>query len=76
MKASGARAKTQRSGVLSSCAATRTARAVLHALAGTTTDGVVVTRVRFTGHLRAPDTALEPARERVVLTAQLMLRPA
>lgn len=54
----------------------RTARAVLKALEGTIADTVVVSRVRFTGHLRAPDATLEPARERVILTAELMLHPA
>jgi len=54
----------------------RTARAVLKAVEGTVTDGVAVSRVRFSTHLRAPDTALEPAQERVVVTAHLMMRPA
>ncbi len=54
----------------------RTARAVLKALERTTTDGAVITRVRFSTHLRAPDTAMEPATERVVLTAELKMHPA
>lgn len=53
----------------------RTARAVLKDLEGTTADGVVVTRVAFTTHLRAPDADMEPARERVILTCLLMMHP-
>lgn len=51
----------------------RTVRAVLKAVEGTVADGVAVSRVRFSTHLRAPDAALEPARERVVLTAHVMM---
>lgn len=53
----------------------RTARAVLKALEGTTADDVVVSRVMFTTHLRAPDTALEPARERYILIAFVLMHP-
>lgn len=53
----------------------RTARAVLKATEGSTVDGVVVTRVKFSTHMRAPDTAMEPARERVILVAELMMHP-
>ncbi len=54
----------------------RTARAVLTATQASTADGVVISRVRFTGHLHAPDTVLEPARERYILTTSIQLRPA
>lgn len=55
----------------------RTARAVLKALEGTVTDDdVVVSRVAFSTHLRAPDTAMEPARERIILVAEILLHPA
>lgn len=54
----------------------RTARAVLKALQGTTAGDVAVARVGFTTHLRAPDADMEPARERYVLTAELMMHPA
>lgn len=54
----------------------RTARAVLKALEGTTADDVVIAGVRFTTHLRAPDTDMEPARERYILTAQILMHPA
>lgn len=54
----------------------RTARAVLKAIEGTAADGVTVSRVRFATHLRAPDTMLEPARERVILVAEILLHPA
>lgn len=48
----------------------RTVRSVLKAMPGVR-DGVVVSRVAFTGHIRIPDTALEPARERFIVTAQI-----
>lgn len=51
----------------------RTVRAVLKDREGQAGDGVVVTRVQFTGHARLPDGTLEPARERVVLTAEVMM---
>lgn len=53
----------------------RTVRAVLRGLEGTVSDGATIARVRFSGDVRAPDTALEPARERRVLTAEIMLHP-
>lgn len=49
------------------------ARAVLKGKQGSASDGVVVTRVGFPGHARLPDTAYEPARERYVLTTEIML---
>lgn len=49
------------------------ARAVLKGVEGSQRDGVVVTRVAFPGHARLPDTAYEPARERYVLTVDVML---
>ncbi len=48
-------------------------RAVLKAQQGQQRDGVVVTSVRFVGHARLPDEAMEPARERVVLTVAVMM---
>jgi hypothetical protein len=53
-----------------------TSRAVLRAMQGSTSDGVVVTRVRFNGHARIPDTDMEPARERYILTAEIMVHRA
>ncbi len=49
-----------------------TSRAVLKLRQGTAADGVVVTRVRFVGDTRLPDTSMEPARERYALTAEVM----
>lgn len=54
----------------------RTARAVLKALEGTTADDAVIARVAFSTHLRAPDTTTEPAMERVILVADLLMRSA
>jgi hypothetical protein len=51
----------------------RRVRAVLKGMEGVQADGVVVTRVVFSGDARLPDNALEPARERYVLTAEVML---
>lgn len=51
----------------------RTIRAVLHDLADQSIDGVVVTEVTFTSDARIPDEAFEPARERVVLDADLRM---
>lgn len=48
----------------------RTVRAALKDMTGSH-DGAVITRVAFTGHIRIPDTALEPARERLIITAQI-----
>lgn len=50
----------------------RTARAVLKDREGLQDDGVVVTRVRFPGVARLPDTAFEPAMERYVITMDLL----
>lgn len=46
----------------------RTVRSALKGMPGSH-DGAVVSRVAFTGHIRIPDTAIEPARERFILTA-------
>jgi hypothetical protein len=51
----------------------RTIRAVLHDLTEQDIDGVVVTHVAFTSDARIPDEAFEPARERVVLDAELRM---
>lgn len=51
----------------------RTIRAVLHDLTEQDIDGVVVAHVAFTGDARIPDEAFEPARERVVLDADLRI---
>lgn len=51
----------------------RRARAVLKDTCGQVLDGVVVSQVRFTGHLRLPDTTMEPARQRVIVTAEVTL---
>lgn len=48
-------------------------RAVLRSKEGTVADGVVVSRVAVPGHARLPDTAYEPARERYVLTTDILL---
>lgn len=48
-------------------------RVALKAAQGTTLDDVVISSVRFTGMPRIPDTDLEPARERYVLTASIHL---
>lgn len=48
----------------------RTVRAALKAMPGKH-DGAIITRVAFTGHIRIPDTALEPARERFIVTAEI-----
>ena len=51
----------------------RTIRAVLHDLTEQDIAGVVVTQVAFTGDARIPDEAFEPARERVVLDAEVRM---
>lgn len=48
------------------------ARAVLKALQGTVIEQVAIGRVRFTGDLPAPDNTMEPARERYVLTVEIV----
>lgn len=57
--------------------ATRLARAVRYALNELpgVRDDAVVCAARTVGMLRAPDTDLEPARERVVLTAEIHAHP-
>lgn len=52
----------------------RTVRAALVAMPGQR-DDAVVTAVRMIGHSRRPDTDMEPARERVILTAQVWMHP-
>lgn len=44
-------------------------RAVLKAIEGTITGGIVITEVTFPGDSRIPDTTMEPARERYILLA-------
>jgi hypothetical protein len=51
----------------------RTIRAVLHDLTEQDIDGVVITSVGFTSDARIPDEAFEPARERVVLDADVRM---
>jgi hypothetical protein len=51
----------------------RTIRAVLHDLTEQDIDGVVVAHVAFTSDARIPDEAFEPARERVVLDAEIRM---
>ena len=51
----------------------RTIRAVLHSLTEQDIEGVVVTHVAFTSDARIPDEAFEPARERVVLDAEVRM---
>jgi hypothetical protein len=53
----------------------RTVREALRVMPGTHEDAVV-TSVRFAGMIRVPDTDLEPARERVILTALVHAHPA
>lgn len=52
------------------------ARAVLMSLSGTTIDDVAVSSVDITTDMRRPDTTLKPARERVILVAELLMHPA
>lgn len=72
----GAEAMNDHKGQRTASLLARTARAVLKALEGTTADGVVVGAVRFSTHMRAPDTDMEPAGERVILTAQILMHAA
>jgi hypothetical protein len=53
----------------------RATRRALKAAQGQTLDGTVISRVTFAGMLRNPDTAFEPARERIILTATVRLHP-
>lgn len=48
-----------------------TVRAVLKDMQGRNIGGAIVTDVRFDGDARLPDDAMEPARERYVLTAMV-----
>jgi hypothetical protein len=50
----------------------RTVRAVLQAMPGIR-DEVVVSACRILGHARIPDTDFKPARERVVITAEIYM---
>lgn len=52
------------------------ARAVLMSLSGTVAGDVAVPSVDITTHMRRPDTTLKPARERVILIAEILLKPA
>lgn len=54
----------------------RTARAVLKGMQHTVADDIAVGRVRFTTDIRNPDTAMEPARERYILIAEILMHPA
>ena len=55
----------------------RTVRAIVRAWKGSTRDGAVVCGATIlSGPVRAPDTDLEPARERYVLTVELVMHPA
>jgi hypothetical protein len=47
----------------------RAVRAALVALARTTSELGIVSGTQINGHARVPDAALEPARERVIITA-------
>lgn len=49
----------------------RATRAALMAMRGVQDDGTVVTAVRMTGHARVPDESLEPARERMIVSAAI-----
>jgi hypothetical protein len=53
----------------------RTVRAALVALRDTTRDDVTITDVRIVGSTRRPDTDFDPARERVILSAEIDLHP-
>lgn len=54
----------------------RSVRAALNAMANTEQGGAVITRVEFVGHTRLPDQDFEPARERIVLTADIDMHAA
>ncbi len=51
----------------------RTIRAALVAMPENGVDGATVSKVRFSGMPRIPDTAFEPARERFVLDAHVWM---
>jgi hypothetical protein len=67
----GSQATTDHVGQTEARTVKATARAILHSIEGSSLDGVVVSKVRFTGDTRAPDTELEPARERYILTVEI-----
>lgn len=48
-----------------------TVRAALKDMQGRSYPGAIVTEVRFNGDARLPDTSMEPARERYVLTVMI-----
>jgi hypothetical protein len=48
-------------------------RTALHAMPDSDHEGGVVSCVRFTGMPRLPDTAMEPARQRYILTARVYI---
>lgn len=52
----------------------RSVRAALADMKGSH-GGAVVSGVRFSGMIRLPDTAMEPARERYILTAHVWMHP-
>jgi hypothetical protein len=52
----------------------RSVRAALDEMAGVRS-GVTVTGVRFVSMPRVPDTLIEPARERYILTANIFMHP-
>jgi hypothetical protein len=54
----------------------RSVRAALNQLPNTIVSGAVVTRVEFIGHTRLPDPDFEPARERVIITAEIHMHAA
>lgn len=53
----------------------RTVRHVLKQMSQSSPEGVVVSRVSFTGNPRVPDTDFKPQRERYVLDARVYLHP-
>jgi hypothetical protein len=53
----------------------RTTRAALKDLEAEMVDDIQVTQVRFVGMARIPDTDFEPARERVILSAEVRMHP-
>lgn len=60
-------------GVPEAIALGRAVRAELKALEGQVHESVQVGRVQILGHTRLPDTSEEPARQRVILTASLVM---
>lgn len=50
----------------------QTARAILTSYQGSARDGVVLSDVRIIGDTRVPDTTMEPARERYILTVGIV----